>query len=126
MLGAKGLIDFKTKTEARTFPFPPTGDTRPPRPVFPMVANSHEKSNLLNEKTRVGFGSTEVSVHHSKAPREIFRMGMVSGVLVSKGSNSWAVWSIRFQQLIRLQTIFTKRLNENVQISVFRAETDTK
>ena len=33
----------------------------------------------------VGFGRTEVSVHRSKALREIFRMGMVSGVLVFKG-----------------------------------------
>ncbi len=26
MLGGKELSDFETKTEARTFPFPPTGD----------------------------------------------------------------------------------------------------
>ena len=37
------------------------------------------------KKTRVGFGRAEVSVHRSKALREIFRMGMVSGVLVFKG-----------------------------------------
>ena len=85
MLGDKELIDFKTKKEAGTFPFPPTGDTRPLRPFFSMVADSHGKPKLQNEKNRVGFGRTEVSVHHSKALREIFRMGMVSGVLVFKG-----------------------------------------
>ena len=63
-----------------------------------MVANSHEKTKLQNEKARVGFGRTEVFVHHSKALRELFRMGMVSGVLVFKGSQIWAARSIRFQQ----------------------------
>ena len=33
----------------------------------------------------VGFGRTEKSVHQTEALREIFRMGMVSGVLVFKG-----------------------------------------
>ena len=46
----------------------------------------------------VGFGRTEKSVHQTKALREIFRMGMVSGVLVFKGSHIWAAQSIRFQQ----------------------------
>ena len=33
----------------------------------------------------VGFGRTAKSVHQTKALREIFRMGMVSGVLVLMG-----------------------------------------
>ena len=45
----------------------------------------HVRHGFRNEKTRVGFGRTEVSVHRSKALRELFRMGMVSGVLVFKG-----------------------------------------
>ena len=65
MLGAKDLIDSKNKTEARTFPFPPTGDTRGLRPffptVFPMVANSHKSRNFKVNKTRVGFGRTDLS-----------------------------------------------------------------
>ena len=34
----------------------------------------------------VGFGRTAKSVHQTKALREIFRMGMVSGVLVLMGA----------------------------------------
>ena len=44
-----------------------------------------KKTKLQFEKRTVGFGRTEVSAHHSKALREIFRMGMVSGVLVLMG-----------------------------------------
>ena len=65
--------------------FYPAGDfSTHPDHVFPMVANSH-KSRNLKIKNRVGFGRTEVSVHQTKALRELFRMGMVSGVLVFKG-----------------------------------------
>ena len=56
------------------------------------------KTETSKCKTWVEFGRTEVSVYRSKALREIFRMGMVSGVLVFEGSQIWAAQSIRFQQ----------------------------
>ena len=45
---------------------------------------------------------------------------------VFSGSNNWAAQSIRFQQFGPFLTVFMKRLNENVQVSFFRAENDTK
>ena len=44
-----------------------------------------QKLKLQNAKIMVGCGRTAKSVHQTKALREIFRMGMVSGVLVFKG-----------------------------------------
>ena len=70
----------------------------------------------------VGFGRTEKSVHQTKALREIFRMGMVSGVLVFKGFAKVG-FSMIFEVFF---TDFMKRFNEHVRISVFRAENDTK
>ena len=66
---------------------------------------------------RVGFGRTEVSVHQTKALRELFRMGMVSGVLVFKGSQIWAARSIRFQQFGPFFDVFMKRVNGKGRIS---------
>ena len=129
MLGAKELIDFKTKRNQGRYPFPPTGDINTTPPTFPpwfrpVPTDSNPK--LQNEKPRVGFGRTEVSVHQTKALRELFRMGMVSGFLVFKGSQIWAAWSIRFQQFGPFLTVFMKRLNGKGPISVSRAESDTK
>ena len=78
----------------------------------------------------VGFGRTAKSVHQTKALREIFRMGMVSGVLVLMGFAKVGFfmifdpffWTVFFPTVSNVM----KMRNEHVRISVFWAENDTK
>ena len=71
----------------------------------------------------VGFGRTAKSVHQTKALRELFRMGMVSGVRVFEGSQIWAAWSIRFQQLHGIPTGSKPKLqNAKTRVGFGRTE----
>ena len=64
----------------------------------------------------VGFGRTAKSVHQTKALREIFRMGMVSGVLVLMGVAKVGFFMICGPFFDSFLTDFMKRFNEHVRI----------
>ena len=126
------LLDFEAPTSVFLT------DCEAPKSVFLMDFEAPKSRNFKVKKLWSDLVVQTFRLAVSVQFFELFHMGVVSGVHIFKESKNWAARSIRFPQerskllaarsirFQQLQTVFMKRLNDNFQISVFRAENYTK